>query len=179
MLKCIAIGGMPATGKSTLARAIYNEMGNTLNFKFGTLRGHLNQDKTISLLGLYDNDDTFPGTDRLSMAVNPDFVRYAERQQRHIIFEGDRLFTLNNLRLLSNLYQLRVVILENSDENLAERQKIRGSKQSEKFIKGRKTKVSKIRDGFEGRIDAFTLNEIHETFSLRDALLDWISTDTE
>ncbi len=52
--------------------------------------------------------EPFLGTDRLSMAVGPHFQKYVKMQKRHIVFEGDRLFTKDNLKLLGKHYDLRI-----------------------------------------------------------------------
>ena len=94
-MKCVAIGGVPATGKTTLVKMIYNKM-HKVNFEYGLVKGHYDKDNNIALLGLYNQNNTFLGTDRLSMGVNKQFLQYISMVQRNIIFEGDRLFSLNN-----------------------------------------------------------------------------------
>ncbi len=92
MFRCIAVGGEPATGKTTMMKELYKNMGVTHNLKAGLLRGHINNTTNVSLMGLYNDAGTFLGTDRLSMAVNTDFQKYVKMKKRHIVFEGDRLF---------------------------------------------------------------------------------------
>ena len=45
-MKCIAIGGVPATGKTTLMKKILTKF-TYQNFKFGLLRGHFIKDKNL------------------------------------------------------------------------------------------------------------------------------------
>ena len=109
MLRCVAVGGEPATGKTTMMKEVYNSMKVTHNLKGGLLRGHINNDSLVSLMGLYNSGGTFLGTDRLSMAVNKDFQKYVKLRKRHIIFEGDRLFTKDNLKLIEQHYDLSLI----------------------------------------------------------------------
>ena len=74
-MKCVAIGGVPATGKTTLVKMIYNKMPK-INFEYGLVKGHYDKHNNIALLGLYNQNNTFLGTDRLSMGVNKQFLQY-------------------------------------------------------------------------------------------------------
>ncbi len=141
-MKCVAIGGVPASGKTTLMRCILSELQPKSKFKYGLLRGYLKHD--ISILGIYDKDEVFAGTDKLSMAVQKDFDTYKDLNLKHLLFEGDRLFTENNLINLINTYDTRIVILQNNEEEIAARHKQRGDNQSEKFKKSRETKIKNI-----------------------------------
>ena len=109
-MKAIAIGGVPATGKTTLVKTILNVMKPKSMFKYGLLRGYLAND--CSILGIYKKDEVFAGTDKLSMAVQKDFEAYINKNRTHILFEGDRLFTKNNLLTLSEHYQLKIILLQ-------------------------------------------------------------------
>lgn len=174
-MKCLAIGGEPATGKTTLMRSIYGEM-NTRKMRFGLLSGHYDEEHNITLCGLYDQEGTFAGTDRLSMAVNADFLAYANIKNRNLMFEGDRLFSLKNLRQLTNQYQTRIIILTQTDEELHRRHEARGDTQTDKFLKGRKTKINNIISEMAGKIEQFTLNDTSETERLKQDLWEWITT---
>ena len=112
------------------------------------------------------------------MAVNKDFLRYVEMKKRHILFEGDRLFSLNNLRAINHLYQLRVIILKQDESTLHKRHRDRGDTQSEVFLKGRKTKVANILAAQDLPIEVYTLNEISDTISLKNKLWSWLITET-
>ena len=73
-MKCVAIGGEPATGKTTLVKEILKDQ-QMQDYKFGLLRGHLLESLNLLVLGIYNND-TFCGTDKLSMAVNSHFLKF-------------------------------------------------------------------------------------------------------
>jgi len=174
--KCLAIGGVPATGKTTLVKFMYPEF--KTNFEYGLVKGHFNEKYNICLLGLYHTDSKFCGTDRLSMGVNKQFVQYAKqsKDKRNIIFEGDRLFSLNNLILLKDLYELKIVILQLPEEQLKQRHIDRKDTQTDKFIKGRTTKIQNITNYFKDSIETYTLTNLQESEKLSKTLLNWIKS---
>lgn len=174
-LKCVAIGGVPATGKSTLVKKIYDKM-QQIDFACGLVRGHYDSKYNIALVGLYNLKSTFLGTDRLSMAVNKEFLRYASMRSTNIIFEGDRLFSLNNLNKLRQLYDLRIVMLENDNDILANRHKERNDTQSEKFLKGRVTKMKKIKEYFNNKIEVHSLKNLQDSEELSNNIYSWLKT---
>ena len=51
MFRCVAVGGEPATGKTTMMKEVYNSMEVTHNLKGGLLRGHINNNSLVSLMG--------------------------------------------------------------------------------------------------------------------------------
>ena len=52
LVKCVAIGGVPATGKSTLVKEILKRYSYQ-NFKFGLLRGHFINELNLIIMGIY------------------------------------------------------------------------------------------------------------------------------
>ena len=70
--RIIAIGGEPASGKTTLMKSILKNFS-LKKFKYGFVRGYYNDN--IYFIGIYNND-VFSGTDKLSMAVQPHFVKF-------------------------------------------------------------------------------------------------------
>ena len=143
-MKCIAIGGIPATGKTTLVRSLMHYIKPENKFKYGLLRGYVKQKNNISVLGIYEQNEVFAGTDKLSMAVQKDFDRYILRKDVNIVFEGDRLFTRNNLLNLTENYQTKIIVLQNDEKVIEERHKLRGDNQSDKFKRSRVTKIKNI-----------------------------------
>ena len=177
-MKCVAIGGVPATGKTTLVKKIYDKMPK-INFQYGLVKGHYDKENNIALLGLYNQNNTFLGTARLSMGVNKQFLQYISMVQRNIIFEGDRLFSLNNLIKLNELYELRIIMLVNSPETLLKRHKDRNDSQTDKFLKGRATKIKNIKEhfgGIIGRIETYTLTNLKESETLSNNIYDWLKS---
>jgi cytidylate kinase len=175
-MRCVAVGGEPATGKTTMMKEFFKLMKPTHNLKAGLLRGHLNNETGVSLMGIYNDAGTFLGTDRLSMAVNKDFQKYVRLQKRHIVFEGDRLFSKDNLALLDQYYELKIIVLSASEEEKHERHILRGDTQSETFLRGRATKIKNIRDAFGDRCDVRYMREPSHSIQLAEELLQWVTT---
>ena len=171
-MKCIAIGGVPATGKTTLMKKILTK-STYQNFKFGLLRGHFIKDKNLVIMGIYNND-IFCGTDKLSMAVNKDFIKYVKLNKRNILFEGDRLFTLNNIKLIKESYKTRTIILENDQKTLDSRHLDRNDNQSAQFLKGRITKISNICNYFND-IEIHTLNNVDQSNNLANQIIEYFN----
>tara|TARA_R110000787_G_scaffold117540_2_gene228214 strand:- start:821 stop:1339 length:519 start_codon:yes stop_codon:yes gene_type:complete len=147
-MKCVAIGGIPAVGKSTIVEQFFRNYSYWNEFKYKKLRGHYNKELNLFILGVY-GESKFGGTDKLSMAVQPDFESYvvANHDKANILFEGDRLFSLNNIYLLNDYYELKVAIISS---NLTEQRHVtRRDNQSSKFIKGRVTKLSNITKAYK------------------------------
>jgi hypothetical protein len=105
----------------------------------------------LYILGKYDDGETFAGTDRLSMAVQPVAQEFVRETTSNILFEGDRIFNQSFLEFAMGLpnTDLQVIYLKVPDAMLKERYAERGSDQSETFLKGRATKYSNILSNFE------------------------------
>jgi hypothetical protein len=103
------------------------------------------------VLGKYEEGETFAGTDRLSMAVQPIAQEFASETKANLLFEGDRIFNQSFLEFCMKLpgIDLQVVYLKAPKSILEQRYKERGSDQSEQFLKGRETKYSNILSNFE------------------------------
>jgi len=174
-VRCVAIGGEPATGKTTLVSEIYRNLNKPRNLKYGLVRGHVDQERNLALLGIYNTGDLFLGTDKLAMNVNPHFHKYIGQQNRNILFEGDRLFTKANIEALNTLYETRIIILNASQQTLDDRHIARGDSQSEKFLAGRKTKIANIKAAFPDQIEDCELLTEADTSYLCQDLLEWLS----
>jgi dephospho-CoA kinase len=150
MIRILAIGGEPCTGKTTLVKRFVNECG--LSFTKKRVNKLLdllhNEEKSIYILGVYDdNVGTFQGTDKLSMAVQPDVVDFLNNLKTGtVIFEGDRLFNNKMMNHLSDNFgeDLMVLVLKASDDILNERHIDRNDDQSDSFKQSRRTKVNNI-----------------------------------
>ena len=176
MMRCVAVGGEPATGKTTMMKEFFLRMKATHNLKQGLVRGHLNLESNVALMGIYNDAGTFLGTDRLSMAVNKDFQKFALNKRRHIIFEGDRLFGKDNLTMLSKHYDLKIIVLAASEEEKHARHIARNDTQSETFLRGRATKIKNIMAEFGGTVDVRYMTEPSHSVQLAEELLQWITT---
>jgi len=141
--KIIAVGGVPAVGKSSIILKFFDNKSKWRKFKFGLVRGHYNTEDKFMVIGKYLNNKKFQGTDLLSMAVYEDFKKFIQKKyDYHIIFEGDRLFTKSILEFIEKIDNLYVVIIHSKFTE--DRHKKRGDTQTEKFIKGRETKIKNI-----------------------------------
>lgn len=171
MKKCIAIGGIPGTGKSTLMKKYMLNK----NLEFKELRklvsGHVNENLVI--LGDYSNlEHVFPGSDRFSMAVQPEAETFFLENNKNVVFEGDRIFNNKMLSFIrDNGYDLLIIILEANDKLLQDRYDLRGSDQSDKFISGRKTKYENIKN--DSKLNVFIA--IHETPKNTNDIVDAIN----
>ena len=150
----IGIGGIPASGKTSLMRLLKSKMGKSKTFKFGKLSGEY-YTNDVFLLGIYDKE-LFSGTDRLSMAVQPDavkFIKYLEENKTNytIIFEGDRLYNGKFIdEIIKTKYKL--YILTAKEEIVEKRHINRQDTQSSTFKKSRYTKVNNLISKYGSKI---------------------------
>jgi hypothetical protein len=160
MIRYICIGGEPATGKTKLMEGIIPYLGEGYEFKYSLIRGTKHPATGVLLLGIYNVDNPFLGTDRLSMValgdarkLADDFSQLLDTTDITVIFEGDRLFQGNFFRHLQGIpnTKFHLFILECSEEQIELRRSIRaqtGLNQDEKFLKGRRTKYKNIKNEF-------------------------------
>jgi broad-specificity NMP kinase len=151
MRKIIAVGGQPGTGKTTLFRKFMEGKTWERVEPKKMLPALYCQELDLYILGKYEDGETFAGTDRLSMAVQPVAQEFVKETTSNILFEGDRIFNQSFLEFCMNMQgiDLQVVYLKVPDSTLKERYIERGSDQSETFLKGRATKYSNILSNFE------------------------------
>lgn len=146
--------------------------------KAGKLRGVFFPKHRLFVLGIYGGTETFQGTDKLSMAVQPDAVKFLEllaRSPEHasssVLFEGDRLFNISFLEKVSELaIELKLLVLEVSEEGKHKRHLLRGDNQSEQFKASRKTKVRNVVEAFRKRATIVT----NETPADGETALSWL-----
>lgn len=160
-----AVGGVPGSGKSTLFKGLVAMFsGRYPQTEWGEYRlGKLTQNfQNLDPIdegvwfhvlgsGYTDPNAKFPGTDLLSMAVQPDAVEVlkkmnADDQFHWIYFEGDRLFNNSFLTDVVALVddRLHVIFLGASAESLSKRHIQRDDTQTKQFLKSRDTKYRNI-----------------------------------
>lgn len=151
MRKIIAVGGQPGTGKTTLFRKFMEGKSWEKVEPKKMLPALYSKELDLYILGKYEDGETFAGTDRLSMAVQPIAQEFVKETTSNILFEGDRIFNQSFLEFSMNMQgvDLQVVYLKVPDSTLKERYIERGSDQSETFLKGRATKYSNLLSNFE------------------------------
>lgn len=147
MLNVIAIGGEPAVGKTTLMFKIINMADDWEVCKPEKLLDAIHSKKLNTyILGKYERGSTFQGTDRLSMAVQPDAEKFiSTTKDANILFEGDRLFNSKFLEhISSHANNLQILVLEAQNDIIKQRHIDRNDTQDDKFINSRRTKISNI-----------------------------------
>jgi ABC-type dipeptide/oligopeptide/nickel transport system ATPase component len=133
--KIIAMVGEPATGKSTIMKAFIAAVKTpwTERQDVQLVPTTYNQDLDLHIIGLYAPEEPFPGTDRLSMAVQPQAVKFIEETKSNILFEGDQPDTD---------FKLWFIV---ADRVIIEHRHVsRGDTQTETFKKGRQTKIENL-----------------------------------
>lgn len=149
-VKVIAMGGEPATGKTTLMFKLISMTDDWQIIKPEKLLDAMYSKKlNLYILGKYVNDgNVFQGTDRLSMAVQPDAEKFFSNlnDSVNVIFEGDRLFNGKLLDKLSEWYpsSFKVLVLTAKKSIKEQRHLDRKDDQDDKFKNSRATKISNI-----------------------------------
>ena len=152
MFRVIAIGGEPATGKTTLMFELIKKATDWEIVKPEKLLDAMySKSLNTYILGKYANDgNVFQGTDRLSMAVQPDAEKFFASQfdkSVNVIFEGDRLFNGKTINMLSDKLpesQFKVLVLEATHGTKEKRHHDRKDDQDDKFKNSRATKIANI-----------------------------------
>lgn len=147
-MKLIGIVGEPATGKTTLVRAVLKRLGNEYTpFKYRLVYGR-QYPSGLFVLGIYRDGEMFGGTDRLSMAVQPDAIRFLKKVPDHatVLFEGDRLTRAGFLRAAGE--GLLLFVLEASPSEKEKRHRQRADSQKPTFHRSRATLVQRIASDF-------------------------------
>jgi len=141
----IAVGGEPGSGKSTLMKEVINRYGAEPHYDSVKLVPFLKKNN-IYVLGKYEEGEVFSGTDRMSMAVQPEAIKFLATlpDDAVVLYEGDRLFTGSFLEHCLENYDLSIVYLKTSKSVREERYKERGSNQNETWLQGRETKIANI-----------------------------------
>lgn len=144
--KILSIIGVPGSGKSTLVKRFIKSLSWVEAEPVKLLRCMYNEANNLYLLGVYAEGETFPGTDRLSMAVQPAAQEFITSSNANFIFEGDRLGNKSFLDFIIGLpnTDFNILSLVVDDTLLQDRYKERGSNQTEKFLKSRHTKIANL-----------------------------------
>ena len=147
MTKIIAIGGEPGAGKSTLMHEILEKYSWKFDYDSFKLVPYLTNEKRVYALGkYYEEGQVFSGTDRMSMAVQPEAIKFLASIPKDsiVLFEGDRLFNASFLEHCVENYDCEILYLDTDKSIRDDRCKDRGSEQNETWLQGRETKLSNI-----------------------------------
>lgn len=176
-MKVFAIGGEPGAGKTTLMKEIIKNFNLEPKYDAYKLVPYLQKDN-IYVLGKYEEGEVFSGTDRMSMAVQPDAIKFLATlpSDSIVLFEGDRLFTASFLEDCLEKYDLKIIYLSTKKETRQERYKDRGSNQNETWLQGRETKISNIMTNMTLMFNTFKFenNTIKDQEQTLDAIYDMI-----
>lgn len=173
MSMIIAIGGRPGSGKTALVRKFLERGQFEAIAPAPLIHTMYDRARNVHVLGKYEAGETFAGTDKLSMSVQPRALQFIQSTTADVLFEGDRLFNASFLSaLLTGPRKLLAIYLAVDDDILEARYKQRGSNQSEQFLRGRETKYKNILSAFDGRIAVLP----HNTPAQQEQALWYIDT---
>ena len=150
MRKVIAVGGVPGTGKTSLFRKFISNYTWERVEPVKLLSSMYCKELDLFIFGKYEEGEVFAGTDRLSMAVQPNAQKFVSETTSNVLFEGDRIFNRSFLEFVSEVdgVDLQVIYLKAPQSILEQRYTDRGSDQSEVFLRGRETKYNNILGNF-------------------------------
>lgn len=176
-MRVLAIGGEPGSGKTTLMKEIINHYGVEPKYDAFKLVPYL-QKENIYVLGKYEEGEVFSGTDRMSMAVQPEAIKFLASvpSDSVVLFEGDRLFTASFLEHCLDNYDLKIVYLSTTKQIREERYKERGSNQNETWLQGRETKISNIMSNMTLMFSTFKYvnNTLEEQTHILDVIYEMV-----
>jgi broad-specificity NMP kinase len=173
-MKVIAIGGEPGSGKSTLMKRLIQHYSVEPKYNEVKLVPYL-QKNNIYILGKYEEGEVFSGTDRMSMAVQPEAVKFcaALPENSIVLFEGDRLFTASFLEDCMDKYNLEIIHLFANKDIQKQRYLERGSEQNETWLRGRETKIANILSNMNllFNVSSYRNNNIEDQTIIYDAIV--------
>lgn len=166
MRHIVGVIGVPGTGKSTLMRKFLSKYSWDTVTPAPLLNSLYSKELDLYVFGKYEEGEVFPGTDKLSMAVQPVAQDFIGQTSSNILFEGDRLTSQKFFDFLLGLPKTNVelIVLKARKDILTSRYAERGSDQSETFLKGRETKISNV----ESNMDLWDITRNFENNNLKD-----------
>lgn len=169
-MKVIIISGEPGTGKSSLVKTLLP--ADSEAFSRGLVKGH--RKGSVLFVGIYGTNTKYPGTDRLSMAVQPELLRqikdeYANAGIHTVVMEGDRITNPSMVSALAELgIHTKVYVLKVDQDVLQARRQKRGDTFDEKWLTGRVTKNRNFAQKAGEVSDACELQNNNQTDMMRN-----------
>ena len=147
----LAIGGPPASGKTSLMKRIFSLSNDwsELTQPVKLLNGYYSKRLNTWVFGVYeDSVGTFQGTDKLSKAVPPKLVRFIRENADkpvNILFEGANVVTTKTLVEIIdcdvNFALMRLMVSKSLKQS---RHRQRGDRQKEQFIRSKETQIENV-----------------------------------
>jgi uridine kinase len=176
-MKVIAIGGEPGAGKSTLMKRVVEHLKMEPKYDSVKLVPYLQKDN-IYVLGKYEEGQVFSGTDRMSMAVQPEAVKFLASLSDNsvVLYEGDRLFNSSFLEHCNENYSTEIIYLKTTKDIRSDRYKQRGSEQNETWLQGRETKIANILTNMTLMfiIETFENNNLEQQQAVYERILNYV-----
>lgn len=148
----IAIAGVPGTGKTTLMRNFMDSFDWERQSPAKLVETMYCKELDLHILGKYEDGEVFAGTDKLSMACQPEVTKWIQSHSSNVLYEGDRLTGqkfYDALLALPDTEVTFIVLKKPSKEILEKRYADRGSDQNETFLAGRASKIDNILSNFD------------------------------
>lgn len=152
--RAVFLVGVPGCGKSVLVRSLLPMLGEQgERFTYGLIFGETYPEQKVLVLGTYDPKEVFPGTDRISMAMQKDAEGFFLHMNEHwndwkIFGEGGRISTGSFWSVASKYANCHAIFLSVSSDEGEKRREERGQ-QNEKWVKGRITQLENLYGKFK------------------------------
>lgn len=175
-MKVIAIFGEPGSGKSTLMKRLMQELDVSREIYTDVKLVPYHKNDKIHILGKYEEGETFGGTDKMSMAVQPEAVKFLAQlpSDSVVLFEGDRLCTASFLEDCADKYDTTIIYLRTNKETRQVRYAERGSNQDETWLRGRESKINNIRSNFVLQMQMTEFD--HENLTDQQTIVEYVKS---
>lgn len=145
--KITMIVGEPCVGKSAIMQRFIKKPARVTWVQGVKPFAHLTCERLrTTVLGRYDEGQQFPGTDRLSMSIQPVVQQWIIQDplHHHVLFEGDRLGNLSMAKFLMHHGFDFMLVVVRAHPHVLEDRRAAERDQPDAFVKGRATKVANI-----------------------------------